>query len=120
MSITREIVEIVTDSLAEYPGSSVTSVTLRIGVHSGVVPEAIWFCFPLASEGTQVEGATLEIETVPLRVRCHECCTGPVETESMQCPACGSTRISVESGRELDISAIDLELREETDVARTR
>jgi len=114
LSIATEIVEIVTASLADYPGAKVTSVSLLIGTHSGVVPEALEFCFPLAAEGTPVEGAVLHMDSVPLRVKCHECGAGPVAANSVQCPRCGSIRVSVESGREIEISSIDLELPDES------
>ena len=40
----------------------VASVRLRVGRLSGVVPDAMLFCFELATAGTPLEGATLEIE----------------------------------------------------------
>ena len=36
-------------------------LTLVIGRLSGVMPDALRFCFDICSEGTVLEGATLEI-----------------------------------------------------------
>lgn len=113
LSIAAEVVEIVSASLADYPGARVSSVSLRIGTHSGVVSEALEFCFPLAAEGTPVEGAALQIEPVPLKIRCHDCGAGPVAASSIRCPECGSLKVSVETGREIEIPAIDLEVPDE-------
>ena len=38
------------------------SVRLRVGRLSGVVPDAMRFCFELVTAGTPLEGAALEIE----------------------------------------------------------
>ena len=45
-------------------GRQVSVVRLRVGRLSGVVPDALTFCFELATAGTPLEGATLEIEEV--------------------------------------------------------
>jgi len=113
LSIATEVVEIVTASVADYPAAKVRAVSLLIGTHSGVVPEALEFCFPLAAEGTPVEGAALQIEQVPLKIKCHNCGVGPVAASSIQCPECGSINVSVETGREIEISTIDLDVPDE-------
>ena len=57
LSITQSVV----DAVAEHTdGAPVASVRLRIGKLSGVVPDALRFCFELVTEGTGLQGATLE------------------------------------------------------------
>ena len=56
------IAESVVSSVLERTGDSrVSVVRLRVGRLSGVVPDALTFCFELAAAGTTLEGATLEI-----------------------------------------------------------
>lgn len=45
----------------------VTAVNVSIGEFSGVERDPFEFCFPLAAQGTIVEGAALSIEEVPGR-----------------------------------------------------
>ena len=45
-------------------GRRVVQVTLVIGALSGVVPDSVRFCFELATAGTPLAGATLEIVEV--------------------------------------------------------
>ena len=58
LGITRNIVSIVSEA-AE--GRPVRRVTLEIGKLSGVMAEAIAFCFDVVAEGTPLEGAELDI-----------------------------------------------------------
>ncbi len=106
MSITRNIVAIV----GEHAGDRrVLRVRLEIGKLSAVIPEAIRFCFDIATRGTVLEGARLEIVEIPGRARCRECgrkidLKGPVGS----CP-CGSRHLERLAGEELKIKEMELE-----------
>lgn len=58
LAITEGIVAAVTDKL---PDAKITLVRLEIGALSGVVADSVRFCFDLVTEGTNLEGAGLEI-----------------------------------------------------------
>jgi hydrogenase nickel incorporation protein HypA/HybF len=106
MSITRNIVAIV----SEHAGRRrVTRVRLEVGALAAVVPEALLFCFDVASAGTVLEGATLEIIAVPGRALCRECgAENAVEGLVARC-TCGSRRLTRLSGEELSIKDMEVE-----------
>ena len=58
LAITEGVVDAVTGRL---PGTRITWVRLEIGALSGVVADSVRFCFDLVTEGTDLEGARLEI-----------------------------------------------------------
>ena len=62
LSIAQSILEIVQRHLPEGTDREVKSVRLKVGDRSGIVSESLEFCFKLASEGTAMQGARLEIE----------------------------------------------------------
>lgn len=113
LSIAHEIVKSATQSMSEYPEARVDSITLSIGEYSGVDPDSLTFAFPIAAEGTPVQGAELIIKTVTPTVKCNECGEGPVDTKMMRCPRCGSIDVILSTGRELDITSMDLILPDE-------
>jgi len=43
----------------------VTAVRLVVGRRAGALPHALRFCFDVATRGTPLEGATLEIDETP-------------------------------------------------------
>jgi hydrogenase nickel incorporation protein HypA/HybF len=106
LAIACNIVELVTEA-AE--GRRVRRVTLEIGKLSGVMPEAIAFCFPEVAKGTRAEAARLDIRVVEGRARC-EACGEEFVTPSLltRCP-CGSVRLQRISGDELTIKNIDID-----------
>ena len=88
----------------------VEAVRVRVGPLSGVVKEALSFCFEVAAQGTRLEGARLEIEDVPIIVLCPHC---GVERRlsSMQhfrCPVCDQPTSDVLHGRELELTALEV------------
>ena len=48
-------------------GCAVSRVRVRIGRRRFLVPDTLKFCFELATAGTDLEGATLEVEVRPGR-----------------------------------------------------
>jgi hydrogenase nickel incorporation protein HypA/HybF len=105
LAIAESVVGTVTERL---PDAKVTCVHLEIGVLSGVVPDSIRFCFDLATEGTAMEGAELEITEQPARCRCRDCGTEfQPEGTILLCP-CGSADIAVLGGEELNILSVSV------------
>ena len=103
LAIVESVVETVTDRL---PGARISCVRLEIGALSGVVADAVRFCFELATEGTGLEGASLEITEKPGQCRCRTCGEdfspdGPI----LLCP-CGSADAEVLAGQELKIASV--------------
>ena len=103
LAIVEGVVDQVTTRL---PEARICSVRLEIGALSGVVPDALRFCFDLATEGTTMEGASLEITEIPGRCRCRAC-GGEFSAGSLVplCP-CGSADVAVLSGQELKIASV--------------
>lgn len=114
LSIAYDIISTVESRLVEYPGATVNSVTVLIGRYSGVDPEALSFCFPLAAENTKLSTAQLSLSIEPLTLECNECQSGAHVSRSLQCPSCGSLNITVIAGRNMKISSVDISLPEES------
>jgi len=113
LTITRRIVDAVA---ARAEGRAVTKVTVEIGRLSGVVPDAVAFCFDVCAEGTAVEGAELAIVETAGRGRCRACATDFAMTTLYDaCPACGRRRAERIAGEELNI--LSFEMRREREVA---
>lgn len=105
LGITQEVIAIA----EEYAnGRRVVRVVLEVGKLSGVLPDAVLFCFGLCAEGTAVEGAALEIVETPGRGRCRAC-GGDVELDRPfgQC-ACGNTDLDWIAGDELRVRELEI------------
>ncbi|HTT13317.1 MAG TPA: hydrogenase maturation nickel metallochaperone HypA [Burkholderiaceae bacterium] len=105
LGITRSVVAICSERAN---GARVQSVTLVIGRLSGVMSDAVRFCFDICAQGTPVEGARLEIVETPGRARCRAC-GGDVELQTLlgRC-ACGSADLQMVSGDELKVREMEV------------
>ena len=70
LAIAESVVEAILERTEQ---RQVTTVRLAVGRLSGVVPDALEFCFELATAGTPLEGATLEIVEPSGRAHCRGC-----------------------------------------------
>ncbi len=106
LGLTQSIVAIVAEQAA---GRKVTRVTLEIGKLSAVMPDAIRFCFDVVAQGSALEGAVLDIIEIPARARCKDCGTEvTLATAAHRC-SCGSQRLEMVAGEELNIKSMELE-----------
>lgn len=108
MSITEDILAIIRGEMKKYSLTRLVSVKLRIGELTAIDPESLRFCFDACIKKTGLDGASLEIEDVPLTGRCSRCAaTWKVTDLAMICPACRSTDVEKIAGTELDIISIE-------------
>jgi hydrogenase nickel incorporation protein HypA/HybF len=115
LSIVASVVDAVTESLTALPdaskGARVLEVRLRIGALASVVVDSLEFCWPIATEGTALEGARLVVKTVPVVLHCARC-DADVELEGVQsfrCPRCDEPSNDLRLGRELEIESFEID-----------
>jgi hydrogenase nickel incorporation protein HypA/HybF len=110
LSIALSIVEGAEEEVSRQGGGHVCAVHLKIGPLSGVAKEALLFSFELACQGTFLEGSTLMIEDVPIRIFCAKCaCEGdPVSGQCLHCAVCGASDCRVIQGADLELSSLEL------------
>lgn len=105
LAITESTVAGVSEQVGD---ARVTRVVLEIGRLSGIVPDAIRFCFDLCAEGTTLAGAELEIVPIAGHARCRDCgAEADVDDLLDLCP-CGSADLELRRGQELRIREVEV------------
>jgi hydrogenase nickel incorporation protein HypA/HybF len=105
LSIAASVVDAVLDRTGQ---ARVSELRLAVGRLSGVVPDALRFCFDLVAEGTPLEGARLCIEEPVGRASCSACGADfGVDDLVLLCP-CGSADVVVTAGRELLVRSVEV------------
>ncbi len=105
LAITEGVVDAVTDRL---PDAKISCVRLEIGAMSGVVADSVRFCFDLVTDGTNLEGARLEISELPARCQCQDCGTEFEPDGPIALCACGSAEVAILAGAELRITSVEV------------
>ncbi|MBX6762187.1 MAG: hydrogenase maturation nickel metallochaperone HypA [Rubrobacteraceae bacterium] len=91
-------------------GRRVTKVHVKVGHLRQVVPSALAFGFGLVAQGTPVEGAELEVETVPAAGWCRSCgAESTLEGFPLRCGECGGVDLEITAGEELLVEYLELE-----------
>jgi hydrogenase nickel incorporation protein HypA/HybF len=111
VGIMESALTVVQRHAAERKAHRVDRIVLRIGALSGVEPDALRFAFDVVTRGTVAEGAALAIEDVPARVFCSACqreFTAVDHSFIFTCPDCNALCGEVRSGRELELSRIEM------------
>jgi len=114
MAVCNELLAQVRAIAVEHNARSVGSITVRIGVLSGVEPDLLERAFTIARAGDYTAQARLLIETVAVRVRCRACGNeNEAAANRLLCAACGGYAVDLIGGDELLLASI--EMREVSD-----
>ncbi len=104
LSIAREIIAIVQDEMNNLNLTKIEAVNIRLGALTGINADALSFGFEASVVDTNLDGAELIIEEVPIRGKCRSCGKDFEVAEFMfLCSHCSSTDLDVITGEELDI-----------------
>ncbi len=108
-SIAQAIIRTAVDSGARQGARRIRQINCRVGVLRQVVPELLQTAFEAQIADTPAAGAKLVLETVPLRFSCGVCGHTFGSDEWQDCPACGSSEVTLRGGDELVVSSIEID-----------
>ena len=104
ISLAKNIIEIIVEEMPGYGMTRVESIKLAVGEMRQVVPDTLRFAFHILSKDTPLEGASLTMESIPVRARCRACEEDFCMADwAPICPGCGEANVEITSGKELDI-----------------
>jgi hydrogenase nickel incorporation protein HypA/HybF len=105
MAITESVIGAVSERIGP---ERALRVVLEIGRLSGVMPDALRFCFEICAKDTLLEGATLEIREIAGRAHCGACDSDFEIDALVGLCACGSPELAIVAGRELRIKEVEV------------
>ena len=105
-----EIIEIATSAIPEeMKGTPVEKVVVKIGKLSSIVSESLRFCFDIGVKDTVLNEAVLVIEEIPVVAKCKDCDhKWVIDNPSFSCVKCESSSIEILSGKELEVSSLEI------------
>jgi len=110
MSLAVNIVELVSEKAQGAGGGKITSIELEAGKLSGVMVEALHFCFEAASHNTPAEGARLEVREIDGLGNCLDCgYSFALDSLLGQCPQCGGYAVETVQGKELKVVSFTID-----------
>lgn len=122
LGITQAIVDTALRHAQQAGAQKIRALHVRVGALSGVVADSVQFYFEFASQDTLAQGARLQIEIDPPRVRCRACGAEQVlpsdnapagdwyaRVQSLGECACGQKTYELAGGFDCVLESIDVE-----------
>jgi hydrogenase nickel incorporation protein HypA/HybF len=114
MGVVSGIITASVETAAREDAIRIKEIVIRVGVLTEILQDALDFAFEALAPGTLAEGATLTVNWVEPRSKCHQCGTTFTHGRfDVTCPECENPFCEPIEGRELLIDFIDIELPEE-------
>lgn len=106
--IAEDLVKIVLDTAGSEGLSEVSAVNVSFGQMIQIVPEIFKFAFGETVRGTIAENAELNIEILPVRIKCLTCGNESFIREIFfACENCDSNEVEIIQGKELFVKSIE-------------
>ena len=110
LAVCQDIISQVEAIALSHQAHSVEVINLQIGPLSGVEIPLLESAFSIARAGTVAEHALLNVEAIPIRVKCNSCNTESEVTQNkLLCKQCGNWQTQLISGDEMLLRQIELE-----------
>ncbi|MGH3190834.1 MAG: hydrogenase maturation nickel metallochaperone HypA [Streptosporangiaceae bacterium] len=88
-------------------GRKVTAIKVRFGVRHRVDQESLAHAFGVVAEGTEADGAAVELVTVPATLTCRGCgLVGETTDVLAVCPRCAGDDVEISGGDEMTLESI--------------
>lgn len=110
MAIVQSMLDIALRAGENAGAKRIQAIRVKMGEYSDVVPVIMREYFAVAAKGTICEGARIEIERIPVTMRCRECgWQGRVDKLHIRCGGCGGASLSLLTGREFYVESLEAE-----------
>ena len=111
-NFTQQIVDTIIAELNNYPGYRPKRIKVKVGEMLHLEQDSVKLHFDLLTRGTLMADARLEMQGVPVKVRCRQCGNenSAPDHHMLYCERCSSTKVDILSGNNIVIEAVEMEL----------
>lgn len=110
LAVCQDIISQLESIALTHHAHSVEAINLQIGPLSGVEIPLLESAFSIARAGTVAENSRLNIEAIPIRVKCNRCnMESEVKQNRLVCKQCGNWQTKLISGDEMLLRQVELE-----------
>ena len=108
ISIAENLKVLVLEAAEKSNLSRVSRITVCFGQMVQIVPDIFKFAFTECVRDTMAMGAELDIEIIPVKIKCINCHEElNIQSDLFMCGNCGSADIEIIEGKELFVKSIE-------------
>lgn len=109
-AVTESILEIALRHAEQENAKRITDIYLVIGDLSSIVDDSVQFYWDIVAEETIAQGSKLHFKRLPVEMRCRDCANTFIpKAKLFDCPKCGSLHVTILSGDQFFMEAINIE-----------
>ena len=116
LSIVENILDIALETAEEHDADKIMEIKLEVGKLNWITTDKLKYIFNIISKDTLAENAELNIHETDVEIHCHNCnYNGSADNiddkiaPMVFCPKCGSHRVNILKGYDLNIENITIE-----------
>jgi hydrogenase nickel incorporation protein HypA/HybF len=108
LGIINSVFTIIEEVAEENRLINITKVKLKLGQLQQIVPDMLSFAFEAVAKGTKAERAVLDVEYVPIKMKCNQCEHEFIVEEHVYiCPECSETGLTMLQGMEIILESVE-------------
>lgn len=103
----EELIRTISAQISQYKLQKAARIRFRVGRLTNITEKMLVDFFRMALAGHDVQKVEIEIEWVPVRLKCNACQKAvDASTEGFLCPSCSSEDLKIVSGEEFYIEEV--------------
>ena len=108
LGIITNLFRLIDEIADEHELRKVTQIKFKLGRLQQIVPDMLQFAFESVAKGSRAEDAVLEVEYVPIKMKCQACEQEfVVDDHQYICPKCEQTELEMLQGMEILLESIE-------------
>jgi hydrogenase nickel incorporation protein HypA/HybF len=109
--LATDLARVVTEAACRENLSRVTRINVQFGEMIQVVPDIFRFAFSEAVKGTTAENAEIDVEIIPIALRCNICHKeSGMDDLTFRCKHCQAVDLEIIQGKEMFIKSLEGEI----------
>jgi len=109
LSVAQDIIELARLYLPNQICFKNIYIRIEVGTFKNILPELLEFGFNVLTKDTELDGAKLVIEKIPLTVKCNDCGgISEIEPTFFYCSYCSGSNVEIKTGNELQVKEIEI------------
>jgi len=108
LALAQSLVSVLEKEIQDIDAKRIKKVFLEVGRLRYIVPEIMRSSFEYTQKSDKLKDAQLEIEVLPVKLRCRDCKKETIADENdFLCESCSKNNVELISGKEFALKSIE-------------
>ena len=110
LAVTKGLLKICLEEGEKHKIKKIRKINIKVGELTDLLPACIEYYFNIVSKDTIVENTKINVENIPVEIKCNECgYSGVLGKNNYVCPKCKGIVYEITKGKEFYLDTMEVD-----------